>query len=244
LQLPMRRGRVAQLGERLVRNEEAEGSNPFSSTKLINNLDCLSELHELPNFGPWQLKTDNDLLRPHQTEIAVPSQFHVTLAYVLGCVSRPKVFQRFRTIGLFDMRKPEAPEDVEASAVVRHVVEDRVQAVAERVRLQKLCASQRVEQEPGALAVDVRPQHLGDRPAKVHFPYPILCFQIGLNFSPLCLLHDIERAEVLGDVFIDFEAERFTGAQRAATSEKRVEHPILVAGKEQMSLIPAQVVEG
>jgi hypothetical protein len=26
------RGRVAQLGERLVRNEEAEGSNPFSST--------------------------------------------------------------------------------------------------------------------------------------------------------------------------------------------------------------------
>jgi hypothetical protein len=27
------RGRVAQLGERLVRNEEAEGSNPFSSTK-------------------------------------------------------------------------------------------------------------------------------------------------------------------------------------------------------------------
>jgi hypothetical protein len=32
----MRRGRVAQLGERLVRNEEAEGSNPFSSTKIRN----------------------------------------------------------------------------------------------------------------------------------------------------------------------------------------------------------------
>jgi hypothetical protein len=30
----MRRGRVAQLGERLVRNEEAEGSNPFSSTRF------------------------------------------------------------------------------------------------------------------------------------------------------------------------------------------------------------------
>jgi hypothetical protein len=47
-------GRVAQLGERLVRNEEAGGSNPLSSTKLFNNLDSLSELHELPklpNFG-------------------------------------------------------------------------------------------------------------------------------------------------------------------------------------------------
>src|SRR5579885_2025583 len=29
------RGRVAQLGERLVRNEEAEGSNPFSSTNSV-----------------------------------------------------------------------------------------------------------------------------------------------------------------------------------------------------------------
>src|SRR5229473_7484643 len=28
-------GRVAQLGERLVRNEEAEGSNPFSSTNSL-----------------------------------------------------------------------------------------------------------------------------------------------------------------------------------------------------------------
>jgi hypothetical protein len=28
------RGRVAQLGERLVRNEEAGGSNPLSSTKF------------------------------------------------------------------------------------------------------------------------------------------------------------------------------------------------------------------
>jgi hypothetical protein len=32
------RGAVAQLGERLVRNEEASGSIPLSSTKKINNL--------------------------------------------------------------------------------------------------------------------------------------------------------------------------------------------------------------
>jgi hypothetical protein len=84
------RGRVAQLGERLVRNEEAGGSNPLSSTKLFNNLASLPELHELPklpNFGPWQLKTKPDSLRPHQTEITVLGQFHVTLTYVLRCVS-------------------------------------------------------------------------------------------------------------------------------------------------------------
>ena len=39
------------------------------------------------------------------------------------------------------MREPEAPGDVETSALMRHVVENRMQAVAERVRLQKLCAS-------------------------------------------------------------------------------------------------------
>jgi hypothetical protein len=63
------RGRVAQLGERLVRNEEAGGSNPLSSTKLFNNLDSLSELQELPklpNFrNSGQLKAKTDLLRPH-----------------------------------------------------------------------------------------------------------------------------------------------------------------------------------
>jgi len=39
------------------------------------------------------------------------------------------------------MREPEAPEDVETSTLMRHVVENRVQAVAERVRLQKQHAS-------------------------------------------------------------------------------------------------------
>ena len=32
-------GRVAQLGERLVRNEEAGGSNPLSSTIFQNDLE-------------------------------------------------------------------------------------------------------------------------------------------------------------------------------------------------------------
>jgi hypothetical protein len=45
----MRRGRVAQLGERLVRNEEAEGSNPFSSTKFLIRLHP-SELPESRNY--------------------------------------------------------------------------------------------------------------------------------------------------------------------------------------------------
>ena len=105
----------------LVRNEGAEG------------------------FGPWQLKTKTDLLCPHQTEVAVLSQFHVTFAHVLRCVSRPKVFQRLRTIGLPKMREPETSEDIETSALMRQADEDWVQAVTERVRLQKLSASRRVK---------------------------------------------------------------------------------------------------
>jgi len=52
-----------------------------------------------------------------------------------------KAFQRFGTIRLFKMREPEAPEDVETSALMRHVIEYWMQAVTERVRLQKLRAS-------------------------------------------------------------------------------------------------------
>jgi hypothetical protein len=38
------RGRVAQLGERLVRNEEVAGSIPVSSTNLFGNLACFRKL--------------------------------------------------------------------------------------------------------------------------------------------------------------------------------------------------------
>jgi hypothetical protein len=43
-------GRVAQLGERIVRNDEAAGSIPATSTNIFNNLDCLSEFDELPKL--------------------------------------------------------------------------------------------------------------------------------------------------------------------------------------------------
>ena len=42
------RGRLAQLGERLVRNEEAGGSNPLPSTKHSRP----HEAHPLPIDGP------------------------------------------------------------------------------------------------------------------------------------------------------------------------------------------------
>jgi hypothetical protein len=59
-------GRVAQLGERLVRNEEAGGSNPLSSTNnfsKLNNLpnpakfDQLGELGISRIFAFWKRKS-------------------------------------------------------------------------------------------------------------------------------------------------------------------------------------------
>src|SRR5258708_6965869 len=41
------RGRLAQLGERIVRNDEAGGSIPPPSTKSFYNLDCFSKLQQL-----------------------------------------------------------------------------------------------------------------------------------------------------------------------------------------------------
>jgi len=96
------------------------------------------------------------------------------------------------------MGEPEAPEDVETSPVMRHVVENRVQAVAERVRLQKLCASGRLKQEPRSPFGHVLGKHHSKRPAKIHFPRPILRLQVWLNHSAFRFLHDIERAEIYG----------------------------------------------
>jgi hypothetical protein len=46
-------GRLAQLGERIVRNDEAGGSNPLPSTKFLfslNKLDSLSKFEQLPKL--------------------------------------------------------------------------------------------------------------------------------------------------------------------------------------------------
>jgi hypothetical protein len=43
-------GRLAQLEERLVRNEEAVGSSPMPSTNLFSNLHCFPKFHELPQL--------------------------------------------------------------------------------------------------------------------------------------------------------------------------------------------------
>ena len=46
-------GRLAQLGERIVRNDEAGGSIPPPSTKVFNNLDRFSKLHRKRFSVPW-----------------------------------------------------------------------------------------------------------------------------------------------------------------------------------------------
>jgi hypothetical protein len=43
------RGRVAQLGERLVRNDEVAGSTPVSSTIFFNHLGDFRDDAQLPN---------------------------------------------------------------------------------------------------------------------------------------------------------------------------------------------------
>jgi hypothetical protein len=68
------RGRLAQLAERLVRNEEAGGSSPPPSTNLFKTLPCFPEFDELPSClfcASWQLETEADSLRPHQAETPV-----------------------------------------------------------------------------------------------------------------------------------------------------------------------------
>jgi hypothetical protein len=53
------RGRVAQLGERLVRNEEVAGSIPVSSTNLFSNLARFRKLQEVPKVPIWHLHSES-----------------------------------------------------------------------------------------------------------------------------------------------------------------------------------------
>ena len=55
------------------------------------------------------------------------------------------------------------------------------------------------------------------------FDYPFLRFEVRLNFSAFCFLHDAESAEVPRDVLVAFEAQGLLSAQRDATGEKHVD---------------------
>ena len=44
-------GAIAQLGERIVRNDEVVGSSPTSSTKFLENGDTLSFMGVFPGTG-------------------------------------------------------------------------------------------------------------------------------------------------------------------------------------------------
>ena len=73
----MRVGGVAQLGERLVCNQEATGSIPVSSTKINpmlgvkrNNRDSVHGLRTLLGAEHWVGKYPNPLRRVSQRELA------------------------------------------------------------------------------------------------------------------------------------------------------------------------------
>jgi len=55
-------------------------------------------------------------------------------------VTGPEVFQRFRAIGLLEVRHPIAPENVEATRFVLEPFQNWMQTVPQSVRLKELCA--------------------------------------------------------------------------------------------------------
>ena len=69
LTLNVHRGAIAQLGERIVRNDEVVGSSPTSSTNLLNHLQsCLPFFRHRNDqtIGPyWTVKQTQKVARPH-----------------------------------------------------------------------------------------------------------------------------------------------------------------------------------
>ena len=74
-------GRVAQLGERVVRNDEVAGSIPVTSTNLSNYLRRIGDypqLPKLPNRG-WKFEPETNSFRPIQTILPIIEKFDVPL---------------------------------------------------------------------------------------------------------------------------------------------------------------------
>src|SRR5262245_24715947 len=94
------RGRVAQLGERLVRNEEVAGSIPVSSTNVFSNLANSAKFQksfwspQISGFG--QLETSSELVRPPQTKRSVLNKFCVLLGNAARRMPTPKILRQVR----------------------------------------------------------------------------------------------------------------------------------------------------
>lgn len=89
-----------------------------------------------------------------------------------------------------------------------------------------------MKQKAGAAVADMFAKHVRERTAKIDFPPSVFRLQVRLDLSPLCLLLNSQCAEVFGDVFVDFEAQRFAGSEWTTASKERVEDSIL-AGRKQ-----------
>ena len=70
------------------------------------------------------------------------------------------MFQCVGTVELHEMRETKAPEDIEAPALVCHVIQLGMKAVAERVGLQELCCGRGMEQETAASVSHILTKHL------------------------------------------------------------------------------------
>jgi len=81
-----------------------------------------------------------------QAPIALFKQFDVTLADVCLFVTGPEVPQNFQTFRSLEVRAAKPPEDIETTVLVRRVIQNRVQAVLQRIRLEKLLAGGSVKE--------------------------------------------------------------------------------------------------
>src|ERR1700730_400709 len=105
-----------------------------------------------------------------------------------------------------------------------------MQGVLQGVRLEELGARRGLKQQSLATVADELPQPIREFLAQVHCPDPVLRFEARLDDYPVRFLLYAESTEVLGDVLANFKTKRFSGPQRTAASEERVEQSILTLG--------------
>jgi hypothetical protein len=107
------------------------------------------------------------------------------------------MLENFRAIGFLEVSDAEPPEDVESSLDVFQFGKDGVEVPAEDVRLEKLVASLRVEDEPRRARADEVAQHGCEGRAKVYFADTVFGFEVRLDpqafFLPVSSLWPVEE---------------------------------------------------
>jgi hypothetical protein len=114
--------------------------------------------------------------RPIPTENPAHLEVWCSSETMLLRMARPEMTQNFWTLRLLQMRDAETSENIKTALQMVYRSEQRMEAIAQRVGLQKLGTRGSLEQQPFRALPNKISQHFRERLTEINFPFAAFCF--------------------------------------------------------------------